>query len=123
MFSTIKTAAFSALVAVTALSGLTAGAHADSLYYRFSGDGDSRAGITIGDNDGPREDGRRHRRDRDRWERACTPDRALDKAERMGIRRARIVDVDRRTIEVSGRRFGDRVLVVFARAPNCPVIR
>ena len=58
-----------------------------------------------------------------RAERGCSEGRALDKAERMGIRRARIDGAGRRTIEVRGRdRRGDRVFVTFARAPGCPVI-
>ena len=66
--------------------------------------------------DGPR------RRDRDRPP-FCTEDRALDKAERLGIRRARIDDTSRRTISVRGRdRYGDRVEITFGRAPNCPVL-
>ncbi len=53
----------------------------------------------------------------------CTADRALRKAERMGIRRARVVDVGRRTIEVAGRdRRGDRVIVSFGRRDrSCPI--
>jgi hypothetical protein len=55
--------------------------------------------------------------------RSCTEGRALNKADRMGIRRARITSVGRRTIEVRGRdRSGDRVYITFGRAPNCPVI-
>ena len=55
--------------------------------------------------------------------RGCTQGRALNKAERMGIRRARIVDVDRRTIEVRGRaRDGERVYVTFSRQRGCPVL-
>jgi hypothetical protein len=54
--------------------------------------------------------------------RGCTEDRALDKAERMGIRRARIVDAGRRTIEVRGRsRDGERVYLTFGRERGCPV--
>ena len=55
--------------------------------------------------------------------RGCTPDRALRKAERMGIRRARVVDVDRRSIEIRGRdRDGERVYVTFGRRDrSCPV--
>ena len=41
----------------------------------------------------------------------------------MGLRRARVVDVDRRTITVAGRQYGDRVAVTFARAPRCPIMR
>jgi hypothetical protein len=58
----------------------------------------------------------------ERRQRGCTEDRALDKAERMGIRRARILSAGRRTIEVGGRaRGGDRVAVVFGRERGCPV--
>jgi hypothetical protein len=53
----------------------------------------------------------------------CTEDRALMKAERMGIRRARIDGSNRRFIDVRGRdRRGDRVEITFGRAPNCPVV-
>ncbi|MEP9386935.1 hypothetical protein [Mesorhizobium sp. KR9-304] len=53
----------------------------------------------------------------------CSEGRALRKAERMGIRRARIADVGRRTIDVRGRdRYGDRIHVTFGRQPSCPVL-
>ena len=55
--------------------------------------------------------------------RGCTEDRALDKAEAMGIRRARIVSVGRRTIQIRGRSYdGDRVYVTFGRQRGCPVL-
>ncbi len=135
MTSILKTTVLSAVLGVAALAGATA-AKAEGMYFTLGG-GDSRVGIQIGEG-GPqrvndwrggdrrwdRDGDRRWDRDGDRrWDRACTPDRALDKAERMGLRRARIVDVDRRTIDVVGRQFGERVLVTFARAPHCPVIR
>jgi hypothetical protein len=72
-------------------------------------------------------DRRDHRRDhhdrRDRRdERGCTAGRALDKADRMGLRRARVVDTGRRTIEVQGRdRRGDRRTITFGRDRGCPV--
>lgn len=65
------------------------------------------------------------RRDRyDDYDRPrCSEGRALRKAERMGIRRARITDVGRRTIEVRGRdRYGERIYVTFGRHPSCPVL-
>jgi hypothetical protein len=72
-----------------------------------------------------RRDDRRDRRDdrRDRRdERGCTAGRALDKADRMGLRRARVVDTGRRTIEVQGRdRRGDRRTITFGRDRGCPV--
>lgn len=53
----------------------------------------------------------------------CSEGRALRKAERMGIRRARIADAGRRAIEVSGRdRRGERIYVTFGRHPSCPVL-
>jgi len=54
----------------------------------------------------------------------CSEGRALSKAERMGIRRARVVDAGRRSIEVSGRdRRGERIRVTFGRQASCPVLR
>lgn len=113
MFNKIKTAAVSALIGLSAISATPA----------FAQDGE----LGIYFRDGNRNDYRddyRHReyRGRDRWARSCTPDRALDKAARMGIHRARIADVDRRTITVRGRSRGERVFVTFARAPRCPII-
>ena len=55
--------------------------------------------------------------------RGCTEGRALDKAERMGIYRARIVSAGRRTIEVRGRTpDGDRTYITFSRQSGCPVL-
>lgn len=69
-----------------------------------------------------------NRRDDDRYERHvvrfCSDNRALDKAERMGVRRAYIAIAGRRFVEVRGRnRDGRRVALSFGRAPGCPVIR
>jgi hypothetical protein len=52
----------------------------------------------------------------------CTVERALYKAERMGIRRARIVSAGRYEILMRGRgRFGQRVAVAFGRDRRCSV--
>jgi len=71
-----------------------------------------------------RRDSRRDRYEEVRREDGCSANRALRKADRMGIRRARVVDVGRRTIEVAGRdRRGDRVIVTFSRRDrSCPVL-
>ncbi|GAA4117679.1 hypothetical protein ACFFTN_09165 [Aminobacter aganoensis] len=137
MFDKIKTAALSALIGFSTLAAIPASAQADGLYLNL-GQGEPRVGIYVQDgyrdgnrwdnrNDGRwdnRNDGRwGNRPDHGRWDRRCTPDRALDKADRMGLRRARVVDVNRRTITVSGRKYGERVAISFARAPNCPVVR
>lgn len=121
MYNAIKTATLSALVGLGTLAAMPA--HADNLYLGFGNNNDPRVGVYVG------EDGYRHRRDerrdddrRDDWRRGCSPDRALDKAERMGLHRARIVDVNRRTVKVMGRQDGDRVVIVFANERGCPVI-
>lgn len=67
-------------------------------------------------------------RHRDRWERPrrggrCQPWLAEEKARHMGLRRARVVDIDRRTVTVIGRDRHGRDRVVFANDRGCPVIR
>ena len=118
MFTTLRTAVIAGLVGLTALAAVPA--KADGFYLQL-GDGD--AGVYRG------ESGRTYyRRDRYRdeyrgeYEHRCTPERALYKAERIGVRRARIADVSRRTISIVGRSRGERVYVTFARAPSCPII-
>jgi hypothetical protein len=82
--------------------------------------GESGPRVRVEDRD--RRGDRYDRRD-DRRDRGCSEGRALDKAERMGVRRARIDRIGRRTIEVRGRdRRGDRVSVVFGRERGCPVL-
>jgi hypothetical protein len=128
MFKILKTATLSAMIGLGGLAAMPANALADGIYLNLGNGGDDGFGVYV--RDGYREDRweRHDRRDRrDRWDRGyerrgCTPDRALDKADRMGLRRARVVDVTRRTITVSGRKWHDRVHVTFARAPHCPVI-
>jgi hypothetical protein len=124
MLTTFKTAAIAGLIGLSALAAVPA--KADSIYLGF-GDrhDDPRFGVYVGG------EGERYYR-RDRWDddyrydgwraRRCSPDRALFKAERMGIHRARIDFVTARRISVVGRSRGDWVNVTFARAPGCPVI-
>lgn len=120
MFSKLKTAALSTMIGLGAIAAMLAGAQADGLYLNYGGGhhNSSGAGIYYGDDD-YRPD---YRHDRP-YKQFCTPYRALDKAERLGLRRAHVVDVSRRTIQVSGRKYGERVRITFARAPNCPIIR
>jgi len=127
MFSKLKTAMLSAVIGLGTLAAVPA--QADGLYLNFGGHG-PRVGVDVGDRDGYRRDGwdrddrwRHERRDRrDFRAQRCTPERALWKAERMGVHRARIADVDRHSITVRGRSRGERVFVTFARVPSCPVI-
>ena len=136
MLTKLKTAALSALIGLGTLAAIPATAQAEGLYLNYGSGHHSGVGIgvQIGDYDRAMadydqairldydRDYRDYRRDR-RHFRGCTPNRALNKAERLGLRRAHVVDVDRRTIKVSGRKYGERVRITFARAPNCPVIR
>lgn len=136
MSKMLMNVALAAVVGLGSLSFAPVSANAQDVEFNIGRNGPS---VRLRDNcdpyrddcDGPpREEGRNFRRD-DRREvegrrdgpRFCTDDRALDKAERMGIRRARIDGSGRRSVEVRGRdRRGDRVEIVFGRAPNCPVI-
>jgi hypothetical protein len=128
MLTTLKTAVIAGVIGLASLAAVPA--KADSLYLGFGDRGnDTRFGVYVGDNDRPHyPDARRDWR-RDEWRhnsyrerRGCSPDRALDKAEAMGIRRARISFVSERRIGVVGRQHGDRVRVTFARVRGCPII-
>jgi hypothetical protein len=123
MFAKLKTAALSVLIGFGTLAAIPATAQAEGLYLNYGGGhgGGVGIGVQIGDYD--RVDYRRGNRYDRRDYRRCTPHRAVNKAERYGVRRARVVDVDRRTITVAGRKWGDRVRMTFGRAPNCPVVR
>lgn len=129
MLTRIKAAALSALVGFSALAAIPATAQADGIYLNL-GSGEPRFGVYAGDRDNNRDwrgdrwsDERGGGRDRDRdWRRGCSPEWALNKAERMGIWRARIVDVNRRVIKVAGRQDGERTMVVFGRERGCPVL-
>lgn len=139
MLNAIRIAVLSAFAGLVAAGPSTA--HADGIYLNFGDRSDHRFGVYRGDgdqvrdwrrDDRRRDDHRRddHRRDdrrRDRghdrdWRHSCSGDEALRKARRMGLHRARIVDKGRRTIKVAGRKYSDRVVVVFARERGCPII-
>jgi hypothetical protein len=116
MFDMLKTAALSAMIGLGAITALPAAAQADSLRFSFGDRHDGgRIGIQIGGD-------RAHYRDFYRDRRSCTPGEAVRKARRIGLRNPRVVDVDRRTIDVVGRSHGDRVRVTFARRGNCRIV-
>lgn len=122
MISRFRTAALSALIGLGAIAAIPASAQAEGLYLNYGG---SHAGVGVGmqfgSHDrvdyrhGPRYDRRDYRR--------CTPHRAVDKARRYGVQRARVVDVGSRTIRVAGRKWGKRIHMTFGKAPSCPIIR
>ncbi|MDE1159772.1 MAG: hypothetical protein PW791_16155 [Neorhizobium sp.] len=52
--------------------------------------------------------------------RGCSPDRALDVADRYGVRRARIADMSPRRVVVVGiGRRGERTQLVLSNDPSC----
>jgi hypothetical protein len=124
MFNAIRTAVLSACVGLGALAAVPA-AHAEGIYLNF-GHGDSRFGVHTSDRthsrDWHRDSWRHDDWRRDNWRRSCSSGQALDKARRMGLRRARVVDTGRHTIKVSGRKYNDRVTVIFARDRGCPIL-
>ena len=117
MLKTLKILTVSALVGLGGMTLAPMAAQAGNgsgVILRFGDDG--KFGLRFGDT------GRPHR-DYDRRGRGeCSPGEALNKAERMGLRRARIVDTDRRSITVAGRARGSREFITFGRSGRCPVI-
>ncbi len=85
-----------------------------------------RFGITIGERAQPVHGrsyrGQRDYRDYREYRPACQPRRAVRKASRMGLHRARVIRANRRAVVVAGRSRGDRAIVRFAREPGCPVL-
>jgi hypothetical protein len=127
MFTAIRIAALSALVGLGAVAAGPSTAHADGIYLNFGDRGDPRFGVYRGDGDQVRDWRRDERRRDDRrrdldWRGSCSGAEALRKARRMGLHRARIVDEGRRTIKVAGRKYSDRVVVVFGRERGCPIV-
>lgn len=53
----------------------------------------------------------------------CSPWMAEEKASRMGLRRARVVDVSPRRVVVAGFDRHGRDRIVFANQRGCPVVR
>jgi hypothetical protein len=114
MLKFIKASAVCAVLGIGALAG--APAQADALYV---GSGHSGLHVVVRDNHGPRWHDNRHYRP----VRFCTTDRALDKAQRMGVRRARVAYQNRSVIGVKGHDRRGRITLTFGRSAGCPLIR
>jgi len=112
--ATIRKALIAALVGVSGLAAVPASAQ--GLTLEFGNRGDSRFGITSG------EHGYYPRERRYGLRSGCSPDRALDKADRMGLDDARIARVTPRRIVVFGYEDGDQSRISFGRSPGCPVL-
>lgn len=111
MLNTIKSAALSAIIGLGVLGGSAVGAQAAPATPVAK----MQSGLVV---DVQFRDHRRHGRPA-----ACTPQRAVSKAWRIGINRPVVRNANRNVIRVAGFSRGKRVNVVFARAPGCPVIR
>lgn len=120
MFKLIRNAALSALIGLGAIAALPASAQANSFQLGI-GSGGTSMSFHFGDS-------------RDRYHRAprqnyrqygqCSQREAVRKASRMGVRHARVVHANHRTVHVEGRARGyHNARIVFANARNCPVIR
>lgn len=103
MLKTIQTAALAFAVTVTGFASAPVAAQADSLRITIQPE-------NVQYRPGPRG-------------RECSPNRAVEKAWKLGLNRPRVTRVSRNTITVRGYQRGHSVRVLFARAPNCPVIR
>jgi hypothetical protein len=114
MLKFIKASAVCAVLGIAGLAG--APAQADALYI---GTGHSGLRVVVRDHDGPRWHGRRHYRP----VRFCTTERAIGKARRMGVRRARVAYQNRSVIAVRGHDRRGRITLAFGRSANCPLIR
>jgi hypothetical protein len=106
-----KTAALSVLIGLGTLAAIPAQANPGPIQFDKA-----HAAMTVQWRGGDRWD---------RWRRAvCTPGQAVHKAQRMGVRNARVVNSNRKVIRVAGHSWRDgRTAIVFAREPHCPVIR
>jgi hypothetical protein len=98
MFNSLKTAVFASLIGLTSQAAIPA--QAGVLADRF--------GVLLQE----AASGGKQR---------CTPEAALQKTKRIGIRQASIVYVRFSSIGVTGQLNGNRIDVKFSREPNCPV--
>jgi hypothetical protein len=115
MLKFIKVSAVCAVLGIAALAG-GAPAQADALYF---GTGHNGLRVVVRDHDGPRWNNNRHYRP----VRFCSTDRALDKARRMGVRRAHVAYQNRSVIGVKGYDRRGRIMLTFGRSASCPLIR
>lgn len=129
MNSFIRNSLAALVVATAGIAASAPAATAGGIGFELSIGGPG-GGIVVRDHD------RRGGWDRDRghdrrggWDRGrgrdrsfCNPYQAVDKAGRMGVRRAEIVRAGRNQVVVEGFRHRRPVRVAFANERNCPVI-
>lgn len=120
-----KTVLAAAVLATAALAPLASASASDDLRIQvqfFDGRRDEGPRWDRGpDRDWGRDRGRDWGRDRDR-DRGCASWMAEEKASRMGLRRAHVVDVNRRVVVVNGYDRGGPNRIIFANERGCPVV-
>lgn len=124
MIKMIRNAALSAVVAVGALAAIPGAAQAASTSIQF-GIGAGTGAVTV-QYGSPRHHSRqRHHAPRHYRAGQCRANEAVRKANRMGIRNARVVGANARVVQVQGRdaRSHRPARIIFANSHNCPVIR
>ncbi|MEM8749042.1 MAG: hypothetical protein AAGF28_01985 [Pseudomonadota bacterium] len=111
----------STLIAATIAGGaLVASSQSASAHHVSGGIFFDGSGIHFGIGD--RGFGKRRHFDRGYGHRrTCRPGKAVRKARNRGVRRARIVRVNRRGVVVAGRKWGERVIIGFGKHRSCPV--
>ena len=130
MLTTLKSTVLALAIGLGAVSGAPAIAQAEGLYFNLGNGQGPSVEVDNGDSyrQYPRRGERRYDRRYDRRQEnreygsRCSVERAVNKAERMGLHRVRVVDVGRHSITVRGRSYGERARLTFGRAPSCPVI-
>lgn len=120
MLKIFRAAALSAIVGLGALAAAPAPAEASGFGAQIGfANGNTAVSFRFGDG------GRHHARPGAHYRGGqCTAREAVHKASRLGIRNARVVRADRRTVQVRGQQRGPRpAAILFANARGCPVIR
>lgn len=105
MFATTRTLALSALVAFSALAAAPSVANAGDIKI------DIHFGGGFGHVLGPGGWGPKH----------CTPGKALYKAKSMGLKKAYVSKANWTGVVVKGKKFGQKKVIAFGKAPHCPI--
>lgn len=66
--------------------------------------------------------GPRHHNNQYRAQRGCKPRLAVRKARKLGVHRAQLIRMNKKTLKVRGFRYGHRTVIKFANRRGCPII-
>ena len=108
MLSKTKTLALSALVAFAAFTAAPSAANAGDIKIdvHFGAGFGPGFGLGPGYGNGPKH---------------CTPGKALHKAKVMGLKKAYVAKASWNGVVVKGKKFGQKHVIAFGKAPFCPV--